>query len=116
TSKTIVTEKKENDNKRAYYYINGGSLTKVIEKDSDGDGVLDKDDACPSVAGTVKGCPDRDKDGIADKDDDCPDLAGVPEKKGCPLVEKDTDGDGVVDSKDKCPTVKGTVDGCPDRD
>lgn len=116
TSKSIVTAKKENDNKRAYYYINGGSLTKVIEKDSDGDGVLDKDDACPSVAGTVKGCPDRDGDGIADKDDDCPDLAGVPEKKGCPLEEKDSDGDGVKDSKDKCPTVKGTVDGCPDRD
>ena len=116
TAKTIVTEKKENDNKRAYYYINGGSLTKVIEKDSDNDGILDKDDACPTVFGTVKGCPDRDKDGIADNDDDCPDLAGVVEKKGCPLEEKDSDGDGVKDSKDKCPTVKGTVNGCPDRD
>lgn len=114
--KSIVTPKKENDNKRAYYYINGASLTKSMDKDSDGDGVLDKDDACPTVAGTVNGCPDRDKDGIADKDDECPDVAGVAEKQGCPLVDKDTDGDGVPDAKDKCPTVKGTVQGCPDRD
>lgn len=114
--KSIVTAKKENDNKRAYYYINGASLTKSLDKDTDGDGILDKDDACPTVAGTVKGCPDRDKDGIADKDDECPDVAGVAEKQGCPLVDKDTDGDGVPDAKDKCPTVKGTVQGCPDRD
>ncbi len=116
SEKAVVTPLKENDNKRAYYYLNGGSLTKAIEKDSDGDGILDKDDACATVFGTVKGCPDRDKDGIADKDDECPDVAGVVEKKGCPLVEKDTDGDGIVDSKDECPTVKGTVKGCPDKD
>jgi OOP family OmpA-OmpF porin len=31
----------------------------------------------------LKGCPDRDGDGIKDKDDACPDQAGLPELKGC---------------------------------
>src|SRR5690606_34611821 len=51
STKTVVTPLKENDNKRAYYYVRGASLTKVIEKDSDGDGVLDKDDECPTDPG-----------------------------------------------------------------
>lgn len=116
TVEKIVSDKKENDNKRAYYYMNGISLTKVLEKDSDGDGVLDKDDPCPNEYGTVNGCPDRDGDGVADKDDKCPDTPGLKELNGCPKDEKDTDGDGVPDSRDECPTVKGTVNGCPDRD
>ena len=116
TPSTVVAEKQENDNKRAYYYLNGVSLTKVVELDSDGDGVLDKDDPCPNEYGTVNGCPDRDGDGVADKDDKCPDTPGLKELNGCPKEEKDTDGDGVPDSRDECPTVKGTVNGCPDRD
>ena len=55
---------------------------------SDGDGVLDKDDACPNVAGPVenKGCPwsDTDGDGVLDKDDACPTVPGLPEYNGCP--------------------------------
>ncbi|PZU91370.1 MAG: hypothetical protein DI529_00840 [Chryseobacterium sp.] len=31
------------------------------EKDSDGDGVLDKDDACPTIKGNYYGCPDPTK-------------------------------------------------------
>lgn len=116
SSKSIIAEKKENDNKRAYYYLKGASLTKAIEIDSDKDGIVDKNDPCPDVYGTVNGCPDSDKDGIADRDDECPTVAGIPEKKGCPKEDKDSDGDGVADAKDDCPTVKGTVNGCPDRD
>ena len=64
--------------------------------DSDGDGILDKDDDCPEQAEDadgfqdVDGCPeaDNDRDAIADGDDECPDM---PEEEG---------GDG---------------DGCPDR-
>ena len=109
-------------------------------KDTDGDGISDKDDACPEVAGLKKfngcpdtdgdgivdgsdacptefglaalnGCPDRDGDGIADKDDACPDAAGLAALQGCP----DTDGDGVADKDDKCPTVAGPKSngGCP---
>ena len=103
--------------KRAYYFIDGISLVNggMIEKDSDGDGIADKDDACPTVYGTVKGCPDTDGDGFADMNDDCPEVPG--KLKGCPENDtKDSDGDGIVDSKDKCPTVFGTIKGCPDTD
>jgi OOP family OmpA-OmpF porin len=81
--------------------------------DTDGDGIVDGSDACPDVAGlaALNGCPDADGDGIADKDDACPDAAGLAALKGCP----DTDGDGVADKSDKCPTVKGPKEnaGCP---
>ena len=81
--------------------------------DTDGDGIVDGSDACPDVAGLAafNGCPDTDGDGIADKDDACPDVAGPASTRGCP----DTDGDGVADKDDKCPTVAGPKDnqGCP---
>jgi len=82
--------------------------------DTDGDGIVDGSDACPDVAGLAafNGCPDTDGDGIADKDDACPDVAGPASTKGCP----DTDGDGVADKDDKCPTVAGpkSNNGCPE--
>ena len=81
--------------------------------DADGDGIKDSDDACPSVAGlaSMNGCPDRDGDGVADKDDMCPDDKGTKANNGCP----DTDGDGVLDKDDKCPTTAGPAanNGCP---
>lgn len=86
--------------------------------DTDGDGITDASDACPDVAGPAEfnGCPDTDGDGIADKDDACPDVAGLKSLNGCP----DTDGDGIADKDDKCPDVKGPREnaGCPwpDRD
>ena len=110
-------------------------------KDTDGDGIYDKDDACPEVAGlkqfngcpdtdadgiidgsdacptefglaALNGCPDKDGDGIADKDDACPDTAGLAAFQGCP----DTDGDGLADKDDDCPTVAGPASnrGCPE--
>ena len=85
-------------------------------KDTDKDGVPDKDDACPQIAGLpeFKGCPDTDKDGIPDKDDACPQVAGLAEFKGCP----DTDKDGIPDKDDACPQVAGLAEfkGCPDTD
>ncbi|MFD1017082.1 OmpA family protein [Winogradskyella rapida] len=84
--------------------------------DTDGDGIYDKDDACPEEAGLPEfnGCPDSDNDGIQDSKDDCPNTAGLAEFNGCP----DTDGDGVMDKDDKCPEVAGlkTLAGCPDAD
>lgn len=75
--------------------------------DSDGDGVIDTQDACPAtpkgVAVDSNGCPvDSDKDRVADYLDKCP---GTPvgvavDNDGCPL---DSDKDGVVDHLDKCP-------------
>jgi outer membrane protein OmpA-like peptidoglycan-associated protein len=102
------------DNQRAYYYIDGVSVMMHPEDDRDHDGVPDKDDRCPDVAGlaTLQGCPDRDGDGIADNVDACPDLAGPAQFNGCP----DTDGDGIPDNLDRCPTVKGlaSMNGCPE--
>jgi len=86
--------------------------------DTDGDGIEDSKDACPNTPGPKEynGCPDRDGDTVIDKDDACPDTPGLVALAGCP----DTDGDGVADKDDECPTVAGPVEnkGCPwpDRD
>jgi len=84
--------------------------------DTDGDGIYDKDDACPEEAGLeiFNGCPDSDNDGIQDSKDDCPNTAGLAEFNGCP----DSDGDGVMDKDDKCPNEAGlkALAGCPDAD
>ena len=93
-----------------------GLTFKFGGKDTDGDGIYDKDDACPEVAGLkqFKGCPDTDADGITDASDSCPDVAGPAEFNGCP----DTDGDGIADKDDACPDVAGlkSLGGCPDKD
>jgi len=84
------------------------------DKDSDGDGFLDKSDACPYEPGIAPdGCPERDRDGdgFMDSQDACPDVPGIA-PDGCP--EKDRDGDGFLDSVDKCPDDPGVEpDGCP---
>jgi OmpA-OmpF porin, OOP family len=99
--------------------------------DRDGDGIVDRDDACPDRPGIrtddpkTNGCPapaDRDGDGVLDAQDACPDVPGIaspdPAKNGCP-APKDTDGDGIADDKDACPTVPGVEspdpakNGCP---
>ena len=102
------------DSQRAYYYIDGVSLTVHPEPDTDGDGVIDKEDKCPQEPGlaTLGGCPDRDGDGITDKLDACPDAAGPADKQGCP----DRDGDGITDNVDRCPDVAGvaSMKGCPE--
>jgi outer membrane protein OmpA-like peptidoglycan-associated protein len=61
---------------------------KIEVKDTDGDGVPDNLDQCPTVPGPKEnnGCPygDRDNDGIPDNLDLCPDVPGIPEEHGCP--------------------------------
>ncbi|MFZ9388255.1 MAG: OmpA family protein [Chitinophagaceae bacterium] len=91
-------------------------------KDTDGDGIYDDEDKCPTVPGIAKyqGCPipDTDGDGINDEEDKCPTVPGLRKYQGCPIP--DTDGDGINDEEDKCPTVPGLrkYQGCPppDRD
>ena len=89
--------------------------------DSDGDGVLDKNDKCPKTPQGVKvnvdGCPlDSDKDGVYDYKDECPGTKEgiVVDPVGCPL---DTDKDGVYDYEDACPgtpeSFKVDKKGCP---
>ena len=93
-----------------------GISVKFGGTDTDGDGIYDKDDACPEVAGleAFNGCPDADGDGIEDSKDACPNEAGSKEMKGCP----DADGDGVADKDDACPNEAGlpALAGCPDAD
>jgi outer membrane protein OmpA-like peptidoglycan-associated protein len=66
------------------------------ERDSDSDGIADRDDRCPSEA--------EDFDGFEDGD-------------GCP--EPDNDHDGILDDDDECPDDPeepgGDRDGCPDK-
>lgn len=85
-----------------------------MDPDADGDGVADKDDACPNEAGlaALGGCPDADGDGVADKDDTCPNEAGLADLGGCP----DADGDGIADQDDACPNEAGVaaLNGCPE--
>jgi OmpA-OmpF porin, OOP family len=90
--------------------------------DSDGDGVRDSFDKCPTQPEDLDGfqdadgCPDpdNDNDGIRDGEDQCPDSPGDLAHHGC----TDTDNDGVPDGVDLCPTKPGPAgyDGCPDSD
>ena len=99
-----------------YFQHSAGIVIKFGAKDTDKDGIPDKDDACPDVAGPKEfnGCPDTDGDGVPDKDDKCPDVAGPAENGGCPWP--DTDGDGVLDKDDQCPNEAGpeSNNGCPE--
>ena len=101
-----------------YFQHSAGIVIKFGAKDTDKDGIVDKLDECPEVAGLKEfnGCPDTDGDGVPDKDDKCPDVAGPAENGGCPWP--DTDGDGVLDKDDLCPNEAGPADnkGCPQVD
>lgn len=117
-SGSILSNLASSNSKGADFHL--GMKIPVYEKqfkDTDGDGVIDKEDACRKVAGPAEngGCPwpDTDKDGVFDKDDACIDVAGPKENKGCPW--KDSDGDTLLDNVDACPTIAGPVEnkGCP---
>ncbi|MEZ4265362.1 MAG: OmpA family protein [Myxococcota bacterium] len=97
-----------------------------LERDQDGDGILDNDDACPTVPEDFDnfedqdGCPepDNDQDGILDVNDQCPndpeDPDGYEDADGCP--DPDNDGDGILDVNDKCPLQPEDKDGWEDED
>ena len=94
--------------------------------DTDGDGLTDDVDACPSDAEDqdgfldTDGCPDLDDDhdGIADAVDRCPRVAedrdGFEDGDGCP--DLDNDQDGIADAVDRCPLVAEDKDGIEDGD
>lgn len=79
----------------------GFDASTVTPQDSDGDGIADSLDHCPTIPETFNGFFD---------DDGCPDSD----------QQIDTDSDGIPDSTDKCPyepeTINGVQDedGCPD--
>jgi outer membrane protein OmpA-like peptidoglycan-associated protein len=100
--------------------------------DSDGDGLIDKVDQCPTEPEDKDGfededgCPDpdNDQDGILDDVDRCRDVPedpdGFEDDDGCP--EEDNDRDGIKDPDDECPLEPEDkdgfedADGCPDPD
>jgi hypothetical protein len=110
----------------------GGASYRPQGLDSDGDGVSDAKDACPTEREDRDGfqdddgCPDpdNDNDGIPDTADKCPDQAedkdGFQDTDGCP--DLDNDGDGIPDGYDSCPNEPEDKDGdrdedgCPDND
>jgi thermitase len=102
--------------------------------DSDGDGVANARDNCPTRSNrdqadadrdrignacdsTPRG-PDADGDGKPLLDDTCPTVYAKT-ANGCPVAKtpviKDTDGDGRKDNVDACPyeRARGTLNGCP---
>ena len=99
--------------------------------DDDGDGIRNKDDACPNEAAinywddtNGDGClDDDDGDGIPNTEDMCPGETAHPQwdsdRDGC---LDDDDGDGVPNIRDVCPTVMAAAqddvdrDGCIDQD
>ena len=107
---------------------NPGTRPKPKPQDTDGDGILDKFDKCPTEPEDrdgyedEDGCPDpdNDKDGIVDKLDKCPfepeDKDGFEDEDGCP--DPDNDKDQIADADDKCPNEPGPKEngGCPDKD
>jgi hypothetical protein len=57
--------------------------------DTDGDGLPDSSDACPTQAGPREfgGCPDSDGDGTSDNIDACPTQGGPDSNRGCPVEQ-----------------------------
>jgi hypothetical protein len=98
-------------------------------RDTDGDGIPNGRDKCPTVKEDKDGfedddgCPDDDNDGDRrpDSTDKCPneaeDIDGFEDDDGCP--DPDNDKDGILDLEDKCPNDAEDgkepfpKDGCP---
>ncbi len=95
-------------------------------RDTDADGVLDRDDGCPGALEDTDGfqdadgCPDADNDGdrVPDVRDRCRDqpetVDGFADEDGCP--DPDDDRDGVPDAEDRCRAVAEDRDGVADED
>ncbi len=75
------------------------------DRDTDGDGVLDRADRCPGTAPGLTvdgvGCSDVDRDGVIDPQDRCPDTPPGETVNGFGC--HDSDRDGVYDDADECP-------------
>ena len=98
----------------------------IAPPDSDGDGIADDVDECPTLVETINnvedtdGCPetDSDGDGLLGAADSCPaaaeDRDGFEDEDGCP--DLDNDNDGVADVVDTCPMEAETANGYQDDD
>ncbi len=88
------------------------------DSDSDGDGIIDEDDNCPTVVNVDQA--DADGDNVGDVCDICTDTdndgfgnpgyaANTCSTDNCPFVynpvQEDTDNDGIGDACDNCPAI-----------
>ena len=95
-------------------------------RDSDGDGIEDKNDAAPNRPEDFDHFqdedgvpdPDNDNDGIPDEIDQAPnlpeDIDGFQDEDGIP--DMDNDSDGIEDTRDECPNEPEDLDGFQDED
>jgi len=109
-----------------YRLVIGVGWEPPVVRDRDGDGIVDKDDACPTEPEDLdgfedlEGCPDPDNDGdtILDVADRCvsdpEDHDGFEDDDGCP--DPDNDQDGLADDVDACAYDAEDVDGFADAD
>lgn len=97
--------------------VDAGAVYVFALPDSDGDGVLDTCDNCPTTANPDQS--DADGDGVGDPCDDCPaignpgqedaDADGIGdacEIQGDVRCDDDWDCDGITDDVDNCPTTR----------
>jgi len=81
--------------KQSHDFASAEKPMPVISKmtDTDGDGIMDSEDECPYIKGTMKmrGCPDSDDDGIPDLKDRCPMEPGTLKNNGCPETKLSLD-------------------------
>jgi outer membrane protein OmpA-like peptidoglycan-associated protein len=115
----------ENNDHYATFY---GGLTWTFDsaKDTDGDGIMDRDDADPMHAEDFDGFrdedgapdPDNDGDGVPDVSDGAintpEDRDGFQDRDGIP--DPDNDGDGILDVNDTAPNAAEDFDGFKDTD
>lgn len=91
----------------------GGGCDRTGQGDSDGDGIINRDDNCPLVANPDQ--LDTDDDGVGDACDNCPvtpnpDQAdenndGIGDACDPTSGQGDADGDGIPNAEDNCPNV-----------
>ncbi|MCS6901260.1 MAG: OmpA family protein [Myxococcales bacterium] len=122
----------DNDVTAPAFRLLGGVRYAPLGRDRDSDGILDRDDRCPTDPEDRDGfedddgCPDsdNDRDGAPDAMDRCRDAPedkdGFEDEDGCP--DPDDDGDGIPDGEDSCRNQPEDRDGfedeegCPDTD
>lgn len=71
--------------------VNSNGEAIVVAVDTDGDGITDEFDQCPTEKGSfsTNGCPDADGDGVIDNKDKCPNEFGSAANNGC-IVDNQT--------------------------
>lgn len=100
------------------YYDAGGTVIVLQPYEAEDQGYLVPTGPVNGAWWCRDGEPDADSDGVPDRTDGCPNVAGPAENGGCPVTQPtDTDGDGVPDTIDQCAGTPAGAEvdsnGCP---